>query len=103
LYWISQALGTLVHLVARLIYKPANESRLALGRLLPYNDYLYYNSQLTRGSMVSVVFDHLVPPRVTYLDREELRTWFEAAGLAEVEIGSRNEMSWRAHGTRPAD
>jgi SAM-dependent methyltransferase len=103
LYWISQVLGTLVHLVAHLIYKPANESRFALGRLLPYNDYLYYNSRLTRGSMVSIVFDHLVPPRVTYLGREQLRACFEAAGLADVEIDSRNRMSWRAHGTRLAD
>jgi len=104
LHGLSNLLGTVVHGVVRGIYKPANEGSLGFkwGRFLPYNDYLYYNARLTRGSIASVVFDHLVPPRVAYLTRSEIENWFHAAGLSDVTIGSRNNMSWRGQATRAA-
>jgi hypothetical protein len=59
LYLLSHFLGLILCACVKLIYKPANWSRLdlKLGRLLTYNDYLYYVSRLNCASLVSVVFD----------------------------------------------
>jgi hypothetical protein len=85
----------------KLIYKPANENKLypKLGRFLPYNDYLYYSSRLNYASLVSVIFDHLVPQLTAYISKEEFESWFIEENLAEVIITARNNMSWRGLGT----
>jgi len=100
LLMISRLLGLVLYSTLRLIYKPANEwSWLKpIGRKLPYNEYLYYSSRLPFSGVVSVIFDHLVPQLVVYLSRDEIRDWFENENLRGVEISSRNNMSWRAHG-----
>jgi SAM-dependent methyltransferase len=102
LYAISHFLGLVLYSCIRLIYKPANENRFGLrvGRLLPYSNYLYYTSRLTYASLVSVVFDHLVPQLANYVSKEEIRSWFREANLSDVIITSRNNMSWRGQGTR---
>ena len=100
LYAVSYVLGTIQFLTLRGIYKPANEWKLLnwLASVLPKNEYLYYNSQLSLHALVSVVFDHLVPQLVVYLSKEEVMEWFEKEKLISVQISSRNRMSWRAHG-----
>jgi SAM-dependent methyltransferase len=102
LYAISRFLGLILYSGLTLIYKPANENRfgLKLGRMLPYNDYLYYISRLTYASLVSVVFDHLVPQLASYIPREEFESWFREENLSDVTITARNNMSWRGQGTR---
>lgn len=105
LYGVSHGLGLLLHPLIKWLYKPANEGKLPprLTRILPYNDYLYYNSRLDYRGLVSVIFDHLVPSLVTYLSKEELASWFPAERFSTVTITSRNKMSWRACGVqRPA-
>lgn len=100
LYAISYILGSIQFLILRGIYKPANEWKPLkwLSSVLPKNEYLYYNSQLSLHALVSVVFDHLVPQLVVYLSRDEVLAWFEEAKLTSVQMSSRNNMSWRAHG-----
>jgi SAM-dependent methyltransferase/uncharacterized protein YbaR (Trm112 family) len=100
LYGFSYFLGTIQFLILRGIYKPANEWKAFkwLASILPKNEYLYYNSQLSLHGLVSVVFDHLVPQLVVYLSEEEVKSWFEKERLTSVQISSRNNMSWRAHG-----
>lgn len=102
LYAISYILGTIQFLILRGIYKPANEwkSLKWLSSVLPKNEYLYYNSQLSLHALVSVVFDHLVPQLVVYLSKAEVVDWFDQAKLTSVQISSRNAMSWRAHGVK---
>jgi SAM-dependent methyltransferase len=102
LFLLSHFLGLMLYICVKLIYKPANENRLGLklGRLLPYNDYLYYISRLNYASLVSVIFDHLVPQLASYVSKEELKSWFCEANLSDVMITSRNNMSWRGHGMR---
>lgn len=102
LYRTSQCLGLVLYACLKLIYKPVNESRLGfeLKHVLPYNDYLYYSSRLDYPSLVSVVFDHLVPELAAYISREEFQSWFHAENLTGVTITSRNNMSWRGHGLR---
>jgi len=104
LYLASHILGFILYVCVKLIYKPANENRLGLklGRLLPYNDYLYYISRLNYASLVSVIFDHLVPQLASYVSKEEIRSWFCEANLSDVMITERNNMSWRGQGTRAA-
>jgi SAM-dependent methyltransferase len=101
LYRLSCFLGFVYYLLLRLTYKPANEWKLLqkIGIRLPYNDYFYYNLRLSSTDLASIVFDHLVPQLTSYLSREEIIEWFQKDGLKELEISSRNNMSWRAHGT----
>ena len=100
LYGFSYLLGTIQFLILQLVYKPANEWKPLkwLSSILPKNEYLYYNSQLSLHALVSVVFDHLVPQLVVYLSKDEVLEWFEQENLDAVQISSRNNMSWRAHG-----
>jgi len=102
LYVLSQVLGTVLYACIQLIYKPANENKLGLelGRWLPYNDYLYYNSRSSYASLVSITFDHLVPQLAHYVSRQEFGRWFREEGLAAVTITARNNMSWRGQGMR---
>ncbi len=102
LYQLSHVLGAFLFAILKLIYKPANEGVLGVrfGKFLPFNDYLYYTSRLNYSSVSSVIFDHLVPQLVVYLPREEVESWFTDEQLKEVTITSRNNMSWRAVGTR---
>jgi len=102
LYVVSHFLGLIVYACVKLIYKPANESRWGqqLGRVLPYNDYLYCVSRLTYPALVSVVFDHLVPQVAAYISKEEISSWFGDTNLSNVVITSRNNMSWRGQGER---
>lgn len=100
LYGISYILGSLQFLILRGIYRPANEWKPLrwLASILPKNEYFYYNSQLSLHGLVSIVFDHLVPQLVVYLSKEEVMEWFEKEKLTSIQISSRNNMSWRAHG-----
>lgn len=101
LYFLSNIIGAFLYACLKLIYKPANEWNLGidLESWLPYNDYLYYSSQLTYSSLVSVIFDHLVPKIVVYLSKEELEAWFLEENMSSTVITSRNNMSWRGLGT----
>jgi uncharacterized protein YbaR (Trm112 family) len=99
-YGISHCLGLMLYPCVRFVYQPVNEGKLPsrLSRILPYNEYLYYTSRLSYASLVSVIFDHLVPVLVTYLSKDELATWFPEDKFSSVTITSRNGMSWRARG-----
>jgi SAM-dependent methyltransferase/uncharacterized protein YbaR (Trm112 family) len=100
LHAVSYVLGSIQFLVLKGIYKPINEWKVLNGLkdILPKNEYLYYNSQLSFHALVSVIFDHLVPQLVVYLTRDEVLAWFEIEKLTSVQISSRNNMSWRVHG-----
>jgi SAM-dependent methyltransferase len=102
LYGVSHLLAVLLYIGIRVVYKPVNE-RGTLRRfasLLPYNDYLYYSSRLSYGSLTSVVFDHLTPSLVKYLARDEIESWFREDTFVDISITSRNGMSWRATGSK---
>jgi SAM-dependent methyltransferase/uncharacterized protein YbaR (Trm112 family) len=101
LYFISRILGAILYAGLNVIYRPANEWKYLkkIGPQLPKNDYLYYTSRMSYHEITSVIFDHLVPQLVVYLSKAELIDWFAQEQLSQVEISSRNNMSWRAHGT----
>jgi SAM-dependent methyltransferase len=99
---VSHFTGIFLYLLLQLIYKPVNKARLGekIKDWLPYNDYLSYSSQLGYLSLVSVVFDHLVPQLAAYISREELNGWFRRENFDSILITPRNRMSWRALGMR---
>lgn len=99
---VSHSIGIFLYLLLQSVYKPINETKLGskIKHLLPYNDYLYYTSRLNYFSLVSVIFDHLVPQLAAYISKEELNDWFERENLDSVLITPRNNMSWRGQGIR---
>ena len=101
LYVLCQILGAFLYAILQLVYKPANRGVFGkkFGHLLPYNDYLSYNTQLNYHSLVSVIFDQLVPGLCEYVPRDEFENWFYDQNLSNVVITSRNNMSWGGHGT----
>jgi len=100
LYLISCMLGAVLFAGLNIVYRPANEWKILkkIGPRLPKNEYLYYTARLSYHEITSVIFDHLVPQLVVYLSKAELIDWFEKEQLHQIEISSRNNMSWRAHG-----
>jgi SAM-dependent methyltransferase len=100
LYFISRILAAILYTILITIYRPANEWKYLkkIGPQLPKNEYLYYTARLSYHEITSVIFDHLVPQLVVYLSKAELFDWFEKEQLRQIEISSRNNMSWRAHG-----
>lgn len=69
-------------------------------RSLPLSDYLAYMAQFNFTYIHNSVFDQLIAPITRYFRQEEIKAWFEKAGLREVNISSRNQMSWRGFGRR---
>ncbi len=75
-----------------------------LGRIIkkmPLAAYLAYMSQFNFTYLHNSIFDQLIAPITRYFRRDEVEAWFRAAGMEEVSITSRNEMSWRGLGRKP--
>lgn len=70
-------------------------------RRMPYRQYLRWLATRDFEFLHGVVFDHLVAPTSYYTRREEFQSWFERAGLVDVQISSRNNNSWRGVGRVP--
>ncbi len=87
-----------MQLALKLLYRPVNRRLPALKRFLFYNDYLYSISDFSFRENYSTVFDHLIAPTAFYISREQFASWFEEAGLADVNITWRNRNSWRGTG-----
>ena len=100
LLFLSHSIGLFLYALLQCVYKPINRRIPRLGKLLPYNAYLYYTSRLSYTALVNVIFDHLAPQLADYISREQFESWFRDQNLADVTITSRNNMSWRGLGTR---
>lgn len=68
----------------------------------PYSAYFRFLSERDFAFTHGVVFDHLVAPTSHYVRRSEFESWFEQAGLTDVQISWRNRNSWRGLGRVPA-
>jgi SAM-dependent methyltransferase len=69
-------------------------------RTLPLGAYLAYMAQFDFTYIHNSVFDQLIAPITRYFRQAEVEAWFKKAGLEEVQISSRNEMSWRGFGRK---
>jgi len=96
---VAAPLGVLFYAVVKLVYGPA--SRRGRADRLPLGEYIASLSAFNFRQIYNIVFDQLVAPTAAYIRGEELRSWFEDAGLTEIEIGSRHGNSWRGRGRAP--
>ena len=64
-------------------------------------EYLHSISGFSFRQNYNIVFDQLVSPQVAYVREEELRDWFNRAGLELDHLSWRNKNSWRALGSKP--
>jgi len=103
-YMMSFAPTALVFLLTRIMRSVRN--RLAsrgqgeLLRRIPLGEYLAYMSQFNFHYLHNSIFDQLIAPITKYFHRQEVENWFRQAGLKNVEISSRNQISWRGFGQR---
>jgi SAM-dependent methyltransferase len=72
-----------------------------LGRHLPLAEYVSSLAKFPFRPVYTIVFDQLVAPTAHYIRGEELREWFDTAGLTDVTISHRHGNSWRATGRAP--
>jgi hypothetical protein len=63
---------------------------------LPLSDYVAHGWK----ARVAGVHDRLSTPITHFHDRDELETWFRAAGLAGIRVEDTNRRGWRASGRR---
>jgi SAM-dependent methyltransferase len=96
---IAFPLALLFHAAVKGVYRPLAKS--ALGRRLPAGAYLSSLGSFSLRQNYNIVFDQLVAPTAVYLRREEFASWFQRAGLQEVELSWRNQNSWRGRGRVP--
>ena len=90
---IANAVTAPLFAAGRLLYRPT--AGTAIGRRLPYGDYIRYIAPFPFAEQRTIVFDHLVAPVAFYLRREEFAAWFEHARLEDVIIEPHNANSWR--------
>lgn len=66
---------------------------------LPYAAYFRWLRQYGFFYVWGMVTDQLIPPRTSYLSREQLEGWFKQASTMTLEsLTSRNRISWRCLG-----
>jgi SAM-dependent methyltransferase len=98
---VAWPLATVFHGAVKGIYAPARTAKW--GRLLPMRDYLSSLGGFGFRQNYTIVFDQLVAPTAAYVRGDELRGWFEDAGLVDIEITSRHGNSWRGKARRSGE
>lgn len=98
---VAWPLATVFHGAVKGIYAPARTAKW--GRRLPMRDYLSSLGSFGFRENYTIVFDQLVAPTAAYVRGDELRSWFEDAGLVDIEITRRHGNSWRGRARRPGD
>jgi len=79
---------------------PFKEASHSWTKKIPLAEYLSYMSQFNFTYLHNSIFDQLIAPITKYFRRQEVESWFKKAGMSDVLITSRNEMSWRGLGRR---
>jgi SAM-dependent methyltransferase len=92
-------LAAAFHATAKGVHRPLNGT--AVGRRLPLNEYLSSVAGFSFRQNYGIVFDQLVAPTAAYIRGPEFATWFEDAGLVDVQISNRHGNSWRGRGRVP--
>jgi SAM-dependent methyltransferase len=96
---VAWPLAAALHGVVKGVYGPLRATRAEAK--LPMHAYLASLSDFRFRQNYNIVFDQLVAPSAAYIRGEELRLWFEEAGLERVVLSHRHGNSWRAQGRRP--
>ena len=99
LKFISFFLGIILFVLTRFVYKPIN-CIPKLRNLLFYRDYMVSIADWSLYELAGTVFDHLGPPSVFYLTKDEVTAWFSKEQLKNFQITFRNKNSWRGSGVK---
>ncbi|MHC4801681.1 MAG: methyltransferase domain-containing protein [Planctomycetota bacterium] len=95
---LARVLAAVLFLLIHAVYVPAG----ALGVRLFYRDYMLNLRELGFAECRHIVYDHLVAPTAFYLRRNDVKKWFDVAGLARQSITWVNRNSWSGTACRPA-
>jgi len=96
---VSYPFSIAFHLAAKGVYRPLHGT--SVGKRLPLSEYMASVGEFSYGQNHAIVYDQLVAPTARYIRREELQTWFDRAGLVDVQLSHRHGNSWRGQGKRP--
>jgi len=101
--FLSFFLTSIIFFLAKGVYQPLSKFKFTekILEFLPMSSYLVYMSQFEFFYIFNSIFDQLIAPITQYFRRQEIEDWFQKAGLEQVIITNRNEMSWRASGQKP--
>lgn len=66
---------------------------------MPYKEYFLHIGKHPFEFKHFTCFDLLSPPIAYCHSKEEVKTWFEKAGLKDIKVISRNKNSWKGIGT----
>ncbi|HEY9714698.1 MAG TPA: methyltransferase domain-containing protein [Chroococcales cyanobacterium] len=101
---VSGLMATPVFFFSKLIARPWKRLQQSMP-FLPdvfYQDYMAYISRFDFTEIHHITHDHLVAPVASYSTKEEVRSWFEKAGLADPLLRWHNKNSWAAFASKNA-
>lgn len=67
-----------------------------------YQDYMVYISTFDFTEIHHIAHDHIVAPLANYSSQQEVRSWFENAGLPEPLLRWHNKNSWAGFSSKNA-
>jgi SAM-dependent methyltransferase/uncharacterized protein YbaR (Trm112 family) len=94
---IAWLLASAIWTALWLIYVPLGKLRLRPF----YADYMLYLRDLGFTETRHIVYDHLIAPTAVYLRKEEVQSWFHAAGMPAPSLVWVQKVSWAAVGRKP--
>jgi SAM-dependent methyltransferase len=100
---LSFVMALFVYPLIRFVYKPLNEisfTKSFAEKRLFYNDFLYLLSRLGFKVTVGQIWDQITAPTANYHSKEEIRNWFDVAGLDNVQMSWRNKNCWNGVGVK---
>jgi len=101
-FGLSIVLAMIFALLAKAIAQPlaASQCGRKVLSVIPLGTYLNYMARFPIPYLLNSVFDQLIAPITRYFRREDVDRWYRTAGLKEIAVTARNDMSWRGTGVR---
>ena len=97
---LAWPLGVGFHAAAKGVYRPLRKTPAA--DALPLSEYMSSVADFSFRQNYAIVFDQLAAPTATYIKGPELREWFSANALEDIEVTHRHGNSWRGRGRMPS-
>lgn len=99
---ISFFISLFLYAVLKCVYIPFNRFSILkpFSKFLFYNKYLSYISFFPFNEIWCIVFDHLMPQIASYHTKEEIKVWFEKAGIEIKAVNLVNGSGWSFWGRK---
>ena len=99
--YVSLAVAIPFYLYLQALYKPAKRANIKwLQNLLPYYELFSQQAEYPFKHIHFGVFDQMTAPITFYYEKDDIKGWYERAGLKDSKVVDRWKMSWRAFGKR---